>query len=44
LTTPLGTTYLDPSNQPPMADSRDSSEVSLSNIIESTWETLPTEE
>jgi hypothetical protein len=27
-----------------MADSRDSSEVSPSNIIESTWETLPADE
>jgi hypothetical protein len=44
LATPLGTTHLDPSNRPSMAGSRDSSEVSPSNIIEPTWETLPADE
>jgi hypothetical protein len=44
LATPPGTTRLDPSNRPSMAGSRDSSEVSPSNIIESTWETLPANE
>jgi hypothetical protein len=41
LATPLGTTHLDLSNWPSMAGSRDSFDVSPSNIIESTWETLP---
>jgi hypothetical protein len=36
LATPLGTTHLDLSKQPSMASSRDSSEVSSSNIIEPT--------
>jgi hypothetical protein len=40
LVAPLGTTHLDLSNRPSMAGSRDSSEVSPSNIIEPTWETL----
>jgi hypothetical protein len=44
LATPLGITHLDPSNHPSMASSRDSSEVSPSNIIELTWETLPADE
>jgi hypothetical protein len=44
LATPLGTTYLDLSNRPSMASSRDSSEVSPSNIIEPTWKTLPADE
>jgi hypothetical protein len=44
LATPLGTTHLDPSNRPSMAGSRDNSEVSPNNIIEPTWETLPTDE
>jgi hypothetical protein len=44
LATPLGTTHLDLSNRPSMASSRDSSEVSPSNIIELTWETLPADE
>jgi hypothetical protein len=39
-----GKTYLDLSNRPSMAGSRDSSEVSPSNIIELTWETLPADE
>jgi hypothetical protein len=44
LATPLGTTHIDLSNRPSMAGSRDSSEVSPSNIIEPTWETLPADE
>jgi hypothetical protein len=44
LATPLGNTRLDPSNRSSMAGSRDSSEVSPSNIIEPTWETLPADE
>jgi hypothetical protein len=44
LATPLGKTHIDPSNQPSMAGSRDSSEVSPSNIIEPTWEILPADE
>jgi hypothetical protein len=44
LATPLGTTHIDLSNRPSMAGSKDSSEVSTSNIIEPTWETLPADE
>jgi hypothetical protein len=44
LATPLGKTHIDLSNRPPMAGSKDSSEVSTSNIITSTWETLSAEE
>jgi hypothetical protein len=44
LATLLGTTHLDPSNRRSMVGSRDSSEVSPSNIIEPTWETLPADE
>jgi hypothetical protein len=44
LATPLGKTHSDSSNRPSMAGSRDSSEVSPSNIIEPTWETLPADE
>jgi hypothetical protein len=44
LATPLGTTHIDISNRPSMAGSKDSSEVSTSNIITPTWETLPAEE
>jgi hypothetical protein len=44
LATPLGKTRLDTSNWPSMAGSRDSSEVSPSNIIEPTWETLSADE
>jgi hypothetical protein len=44
LATPLGTTHLDPSNQPSIAGSRDSSEVSPSNIIDPTWEILSVDE
>jgi hypothetical protein len=44
LATPLGKTYIDSSNRASMAGSRDSSDISPSNIIEPTWETLPTEE
>jgi hypothetical protein len=44
LATPLGTTHIDLSNRPSMAGSKDSSEVSTSNIITPTWETLPAEE
>jgi hypothetical protein len=44
LATPLGRTYLDSSIRLSMASSRDSSEVSPSNIIEPTWETLPADE
>jgi hypothetical protein len=44
LATPLGTTHLDPSNRPSMVGSRDSSEVSPSNIIEPTCEILPADE
>jgi hypothetical protein len=40
----VGTTRLDPSNRLLMAGSRDSSEVSPSNIIESTWEILSADE
>jgi hypothetical protein len=44
LATPLGTTHIDLSNRLSMAGSKDSSEVSTSNIITPTWETLPAEE
>jgi hypothetical protein len=44
MVTPLGTTNTDSSNRPSMAGSRDSSDISPSNIIEPTWETLPAEE
>jgi hypothetical protein len=44
LATSLGRTYLDLSDRPSMAGSRDSSEVSPSNIIEPTWETLLADE
>jgi hypothetical protein len=44
LVTPLGKTNIDSSNQPSMASSRDSSDISPSNIIEPTWETLPADE
>jgi hypothetical protein len=44
LATPLGKTNIDTSNRPSMAGSRDSSDISLSNIIEPTWETLPADE
>jgi hypothetical protein len=44
LATPLGNTNIDSSNRPSMAGSRDSSDISPSNIIEPTWETLPTDE
>jgi hypothetical protein len=44
LATPLGTTHIDLSNRPSMAGSKDSSEVSTSNIITLTWETLPAKE
>jgi hypothetical protein len=41
MVTPLGTTHIDPSS---MAGLRDNSEVSPSNIIEPTWETLSADE
>jgi hypothetical protein len=44
LATPLGTTHIDLSNRPSMAGSKDSSEVSTSNIITLKWETLLAEE
>jgi hypothetical protein len=44
LAIPLGTSHEDLSDQPSRADSKDSSDVSYSNIIEPTWETLPAEE
>jgi hypothetical protein len=44
LATPLGKARLDLSNRPSMAGSRDSSEVSPSNIIEPTWDTLSADE
>ena len=44
LATPLGTTNIDASNRPAMASSRDSSDISPSNIIKPTWETLPADE
>jgi hypothetical protein len=44
LATPLGITYLDLSNRPSMAGSRDSSDISPSNIIEPTWDTLSADE
>jgi hypothetical protein len=44
LATPLGTTNIDSSNLPLMAGSRDSSDISPSNNIEPTWETLPADE
>jgi hypothetical protein len=44
LATPLRKTHIDLSNRPSMAGSKDSSEVSTSNIIEPTWETLPADE
>jgi hypothetical protein len=42
--TPLGTPHVDLSDRPSMVGSKDSSNVSTSNIIESTWETLLAEE
>jgi hypothetical protein len=44
LATPLGIAHIDPSDRPSMASSRDNSNVSPSNIIEPTWETLSTDE
>jgi hypothetical protein len=44
LATPLEKTNIDSSNRPSMAGSRDSSDISPSNIIEPTWETLPADE
>jgi phage I-like protein len=44
LATPLGKTHIDLSNRPSMDGSKDISEVSTSNIITPTWETLPAEE
>jgi hypothetical protein len=44
LATPLGKTNIDSSNRPSMAGSRDSSDISPSNIIEPTWETLSADE
>jgi hypothetical protein len=44
LATPLGKAYLDLSNRPSMAGSRDSSDISPNNIIEPTWDTLPADE
>jgi hypothetical protein len=44
LVTPLGTIHIDLSDRPSMASSRDNSDVSPSNIIEPTWETLPADE
>jgi hypothetical protein len=44
LATPLGKTHINPSDRSSMAGSRDSSDVSPSNIIEPTWETLPADE
>jgi hypothetical protein len=44
LATLLGTIDIDSSNRPSMAGSRDSSDISPSNIIEPTWETLSTDE
>jgi hypothetical protein len=38
------TTNIDSSNRPSMAGSRDSADISPSNIIELTWETLPADE
>jgi hypothetical protein len=39
-----GPAHIDPLDRPSMVGSRDNSEVSPSNIIEPTWETLPTDE
>jgi hypothetical protein len=44
LATPLVTSREDLSDQPSMAGSNDSSDVSPNNIIEPTWETLSAEE
>jgi hypothetical protein len=44
LATPLGNSREDLSDWPSMAGSKDSSDVSPSNIIEPTWETLPVKE
>jgi hypothetical protein len=44
LATPLGTAHIDLSDRPSMASSRDNSDVSSSNIIKPTWETLPADE
>jgi hypothetical protein len=44
LATPLGRAHIDPSDRPSMAGSRDNSDVSPSNTIEPTWETLPVDE
>jgi hypothetical protein len=44
LATPLGTRREDPSDRPSMAGSKDYSDVSLNNIIESIMETLSTED
>jgi hypothetical protein len=44
LVTPLRTSHIDLSDQPSLAGSRDNSDVSPSNIIEPTWETLSADE
>jgi hypothetical protein len=44
LETPLGKSRADLSDRPSMAGSKDSYDVSTSNIIEPTWETLSAEE
>jgi hypothetical protein len=44
LATLLGTSHIDLSDRPSMAGSRDNSEVSPSNTIEPTWETLSADE
>jgi hypothetical protein len=44
LATPLGTSHADLSDRPSMAGSKDSFDISPSNIIKPTWETLLAEE
>jgi hypothetical protein len=44
LATLLGKTNTESSNRPSMAGSRDSSDISPSNIIEPTWDTLSADE
>jgi hypothetical protein len=44
LATPLGTSHIDLSDRPSMAGTRDNPDISTSNIIEPTWETMPADE
>jgi hypothetical protein len=44
LATPLGKSHIDLSDRPSIAGSRDKTDVSPSNIIETRWEILSAEE